>query len=75
MQANDSDFTRQDSCFSNCRRMLCDRSKIPNQLDIYEAYKAPVAASNDMKRQATPRWVKKNINQAFDSSRVLDKSI
>ena len=73
MHANDSDFTRQDSCFSNCRRMLCDRSKTPNQLDIYEAYKAPM--TSDMKRQATPRWVKKNFNQGLDNSRVLDKSV
>lgn len=55
--ANDEDFARQDSCLSNCRRMLCDRSRTPNQLDIYEAYRAPNIMDSFDKRKGTPRFV------------------
>ena len=32
---------QQVSCLSNCSRMLCDRSRAPEQTELYEAYLAP----------------------------------
>jgi len=44
------------TCFGNCRRMLCDRSRAPDQLEIYEAYQGS-QASLLLQRRDTPRYL------------------
>jgi len=51
----------QQSCFTNCFRMLCDREKAPDQIDIYAAYRAPRLPSAG---RQTPRF------SNFDHGRV-----
>ena len=46
--------TAEQSCFRNCSRMLCDRQKAPEQIDIYERYRAPLTHKKTGRQ--TPRF-------------------